>query len=127
MEKSPLRFLDYDMSLMLADQVRLSQEEEARRFHLNMWTANGTLDTRVLKGTIHHVFNGIKRYWGDFWDEELSGQITKMSFVHTFHGVVGRRIILYEQELEHIMDGPILYEQELEHIMDGRKYLKSNF
>jgi len=26
-----------------------------------------------------------------------------MSFVHTFHGVVGRRIILYEQELEHIM------------------------
>ena len=35
MENSPLRFLDYDMSLMLADQVRLSQEEEARRFHSN--------------------------------------------------------------------------------------------
>tara|TARA_B110000046_G_C12871187_1_gene346081 strand:- start:142 stop:471 length:330 start_codon:yes stop_codon:yes gene_type:complete len=33
MENSPLRFLDYDVSLMLADQVRLSQEEEVRKFH----------------------------------------------------------------------------------------------
>ena len=33
MENSPLRFLDYDMSLMLADQVRLSQEENARKYH----------------------------------------------------------------------------------------------
>ena len=36
MENSPLRFLDYDMSLMLADQVRISQEEEARMFHDNL-------------------------------------------------------------------------------------------
>jgi len=35
MENSPLRFLDYDMSLMLADQVTVSQEEEARKFHSN--------------------------------------------------------------------------------------------
>ena len=35
MENSPLRFLDYDVSLMLADQVRISQEDEARRFHSN--------------------------------------------------------------------------------------------
>ena len=33
MENSPLRFLDYDVSLMLADQVRISQEEEVRKFH----------------------------------------------------------------------------------------------
>ena len=33
MESSPLRFLDLDVSLILSDQVRLSQEEEARRFH----------------------------------------------------------------------------------------------
>ena len=108
MENSPLRFLDYDMSLMLADQVLISQEEEARRFHLNMWTASRTLDTRVLKGTIHRVFNGIKRYWGAFWDEELSGQ-TK--FLNS--SSKNRRIILYEQELKNIMD--------------GRKYLKPNF
>ena len=105
MENSPLRFLDYDMSLMLADQVKISQEEESRRFHLNMWTASRTLDTRVLKGTIHRVFNGIKRYWGDFWDEELSGKTTMHPASST-----NRRIILYEQELKNIMD--------------GRKYLK---
>ena len=35
MECSPLRFLDYDISLMLADQVRISQEEESRKFHFN--------------------------------------------------------------------------------------------
>ena len=33
MENSPLRFLDNDMSIMLGEQVRLSQEEVARRFH----------------------------------------------------------------------------------------------
>ena len=33
MEYSPLRFLDYDASLMLADQVPVSREVEARKFH----------------------------------------------------------------------------------------------
>ena len=33
MENSPLRLLDYDVSLMLADQVPLSREEESRKFH----------------------------------------------------------------------------------------------
>ena len=33
MEFSPLRFLDLDVSLMLADQVRISQEDEARKFY----------------------------------------------------------------------------------------------
>ena len=33
MENSPLRFLDYDVSLMLAGEVRNSQEEEARKFY----------------------------------------------------------------------------------------------
>ena len=33
MEFSPLRFLDFDASQMLADQVRLSQEQEARKFY----------------------------------------------------------------------------------------------
>ena len=35
MESSPLRFLDLDVSLMLADEVRNSQEKEARAFHDN--------------------------------------------------------------------------------------------
>ena len=37
MEKSPLRFLDYDVSLMLADQVRESQENEAKKFHSDLF------------------------------------------------------------------------------------------
>ena len=37
METSPLRYLDYDVSQMLCEQVRLSQEEEARKFHDNLF------------------------------------------------------------------------------------------
>ena len=37
MESSPLRFLDLDVSLMLAGEVRNSQEEEARVFHDNLF------------------------------------------------------------------------------------------
>ncbi len=33
MESSPLKYLDNDVSQMLCKQVRLSREEEARRFH----------------------------------------------------------------------------------------------
>ena len=33
MEFSPLRFLDYDVSLMLSDQVRTTREEQARVYH----------------------------------------------------------------------------------------------
>ena len=78
MDTSPLRFLDLDVSQMLADQVRLSQEVEARRFHLHIYVAPYELpfDMRVLKGTINRVFNGMGRYWGDFWDEEISGKKT---------------------------------------------------
>jgi len=32
MECSPLRFLDYDMSIMLCEQVRLSRDKESIRF-----------------------------------------------------------------------------------------------
>ena len=44
MENSPLRFLDYDVSLMLADQVTVSQEEEARRFHSNNFENSHEID-----------------------------------------------------------------------------------
>ena len=44
MENSPLRFLDYDVSLMLADQVRVSQEEEARKFHSNNFENSHEID-----------------------------------------------------------------------------------
>ena len=44
MENSPIRFLDYDVSLMLADQVRISKEEEARKFHSNNFENSHEID-----------------------------------------------------------------------------------
>ena len=35
MEFSPLRFLDTDVAWMLSNSVRVSREEEARKFHSN--------------------------------------------------------------------------------------------
>jgi hypothetical protein len=37
MENSPLRFLDSDMAIMLGEEVRLSREEEAMKFHDNLF------------------------------------------------------------------------------------------
>jgi len=44
MENSPLRFLDMDVSLMLSDQVRISQEEEARKFHSDNFENSHEID-----------------------------------------------------------------------------------
>ena len=44
MENSPLRFLDYDVSQMLADQVRASQEEESRKFHSDNFENSHEID-----------------------------------------------------------------------------------
>jgi hypothetical protein len=137
MEYSPIRFLDNDVSQILADHVRLSQEEEARKFHLYIYVAPYELPfgIRVSKVTIHRVFKGLGRFWGDFWDEELSGKI-KMSILpegNSSYGTsrwlaktlqmsvwirprpsgcglsaaagVRKRIILYEKELINIMNG----------------------
>ena len=100
MENSPIRFLDYDVSLMLADQVQISQQEESRRFHSHIYVAPYELpfDMRVSKRTIHRVLKGVSKYWGDFWDEELSGK-TRLYCVKYKH-TTEKRIILYEQELK---------------------------
>ena len=37
MEFSPLRFLDSDVSEMLCEQVRLSQEDVAREYHIELY------------------------------------------------------------------------------------------
>ena len=101
MENSPLRFLDYDVSLMLADQVRISQEEEARRFHVYIFLYKVPAITRSQKSAIHLVLTRLSKYWGDFWDEELSGQ-SNLYFIKYKH-TLEKRIILYEQEREYIM------------------------
>ena len=37
MEFSPLKYLDYDVSYMLCEQVRLSQEGISRDFHIELY------------------------------------------------------------------------------------------
>ena len=92
MEFSPLRFLDFDASQMLADQVRLSQEEEARRFHCNI--------NRPTPSIIIKVFSyNIRRFWGDFWDNTLS--VTPPS--NSRSSPCQRRIQIYEQEVIHMI------------------------
>ena len=60
MENSPLRFLDLDASLMLSDQVRLSQEEEARRFHTIGHMVHARMDLNFSNHyLISHIFNEI--------------------------------------------------------------------
>ena len=78
MENSPIRFLDYDVSLMLADQVQISQQEESRRFHSHIYVAPYELpfDMRVSKATVNRLFEGMGRYWGDSWYEEFGGKKT---------------------------------------------------
>ena len=109
MEDSPLIFLDYDVSLMLADQVRISQEVEARRFHYNNYTFE-SVHTSTIPGyyyrahnIICHAFTGLARYWGDLWDEELSGAGLRTARYRD-RETIKRRIMLYEQELIIIMN-----------------------
>ena len=93
MEFSPLRFLDFDSSQMLTSYVRLSQEEEARRFHCNINHPTPSIITKVFS------YN-IRRFWGDFWDNVLS--CSPPSQVSNISSVCQRRIKIYEQEVLNI-------------------------
>jgi hypothetical protein len=97
MENSPLRFLDYDVSLMLADQVRISKEEEARRFHYNLYSLE-SVHTSTIPGYLYRNHNIIclvlnrlryKYAGGQWWDVDK-----------TSSKPVQQRINLYEQELK---------------------------
>ena len=91
MEFSPLRFLDFDASKILTDQVRFSQEEEARRFHKSLPHPTPSIIIKVFS------YN-IRRFWGDFWDNTLS--VTPPS--NSRSSPCQRRIHIYEQEVKNI-------------------------
>ena len=55
MESSPLKFLDNDVSQMLCEQVRLSKEEEARRFHDDLYH-NGEKTNKVSHNFIVRIY-----------------------------------------------------------------------
>ena len=103
MENSPLKFLDYDVSLMLADQVKISQEDYARKYHHNLYRSSTPGATQREHGIICRAFKGIARSLGDIWDEDLSGAGLK-SARYIGRETIKRRIILYEQELIIIMN-----------------------
>ena len=92
MEFSPLRFLDFDASKILTDQVRFSQEEEARRFHKSLPHPTPSIIIKVFS------YN-IRRFWGDFWDNTLS--VTPPS--NSRSSPCQRRIQIYEQEVIHMI------------------------
>ena len=58
MESSPLRFLDNDVSLMLCEQVRLSKEGEARKFHDDLYY-NGEKMNKVSHELIIRILSSI--------------------------------------------------------------------
>jgi len=95
-------------SRKLSDQLRISQEEEARKFHYNLYTYESVYKNNI-PGYDYRGHNIICRaleglaVWRDIWDEELSGAGLKSARFRDRETVKGR-IILYEQELEHIMD-----------------------
>ena len=87
----------------LSDQLRISQEEEARNFHYNLYTYESVFKSTI-PGYYYRDHNIICRaleglaVWRDIWDEDLSGAGLKSA---RFRGreTLKRRILLYEQEL----------------------------
>ena len=67
MESSPLRFLDLDVSLMLANEVRNSQEDEARKFYEieyyveynNLNHGNHNILSRVFNEIYYNIQNNL--------------------------------------------------------------------
>ena len=82
MNTSPLRFLDYDMCLMLTEQVRISQGEEAKKFHSNLFESaiDQNKENHYL---ISKVFDEMKNYVeylsgdGVYTNNQISVQIYK--------------------------------------------------
>lgn len=91
-----------DVSRILSDQRRISQEEETRRFHYSLYRSIPPGATQRDRNIICRAFEGLA-VWRDIWDEDLSGAGLK-SARYIGRETIKRRIILYEQELIIIMN-----------------------
>ena len=90
MEKSPLRFLDNDVSYMLCEQVRIVREDKARNFHENNFQNCNDIN-RDYHYLISKIFNDyIKRCYDDWWTLESERKTNKL---------IKHRIRVYEEEL----------------------------
>ena len=82
MNTSSLRFLDYDMCLMLTEQVRISQGEEARKFHSNLFESANDKN-KANHYLISKVFDEMRNYVeylsgdGVYTNNQISVQIYK--------------------------------------------------
>ena len=56
MEYSPLKYLDYYVSQILCEKVRISREEEARRFHGDLYQ-NGKKMNKIPHELIVSIFS----------------------------------------------------------------------
>ena len=97
METSPLRFIDYDISLMLADQVRLSQEEAARKFHYNNSDNSHGIDLNqdnhyLLSSVFDTIYSNIQNNPRELIDSYWA--IGKTWFKLSIH----HRICIFEEE-----------------------------
>ena len=70
MEFSPLRYLDYDVSEMLCEQVRLSQEDVAREYHIELYDKY----SNPYKKDINEVFTFTYRFppWQNLFLENIN-------------------------------------------------------
>jgi hypothetical protein len=119
METSPLRFLDCDVSLMLADQVRISQQDYARKYHHNLYQCrpsggwHGRHTVHYHHGIICLVLNRLRNTYGETragttmypWTERQGGSIIRRP--------VKPLIIIYEQEVKNIrrQPGPVILDR----------------
>ena len=95
MEKSPLRFLDNDVSYILCKQVRIVREDEARNFHENnfQYCIDINRDNHYL---ISKIFNDyIVRCYDHWWTLESEKIENKL---------IKHRIRVYEDELNDYLE-----------------------
>ena len=72
MEFSPLRYLDSDVSEMLCEQVRLSQERSARDFHIELYDKYKY--SNPYKKDINEIFTFTYRFpsWQNLFLEDIN-------------------------------------------------------
>ena len=119
MENSPLRFLDYDVSLMLSGQVRNSQGKETRKYHHNLYQSrpsggwHGRHTVHYHHGIICRVLNRLRRPEFGLERLSISGGPARP---------VKSRIILYEQELKNIRSQPYRSRNNVNDINNETKF-----
>ena len=119
MENSPLRFLDYDVSLMLAGELRNSQGKEARKYHHNLYQSrpsglpSNLLNLHYHLGIICRVLNRLRRPEFGLERLSISGGPARP---------VKSRIILYEQELKNIRSQPYRSRNNVNDINNETKF-----